>query len=163
NPQDAGADNVYNFTVTATDDGIGTLSDSQDFAITVTDVTEAPVGTSPASGDTVAMSVAEHTTELESVGHTVPGVGQDMTYSLSGGVACLLTSHSKTAVLISSTTPFRSNPQDAGADNVYNFTVTATDDGIGTLSDSQDFAITVTDVPEGGGGSGQASGITFVV
>ncbi len=46
NPADAGANNIYDVTVQVSD---GSLTDTQDIAVTVTAVNEAPGNTAPAS------------------------------------------------------------------------------------------------------------------
>jgi VCBS repeat-containing protein len=56
-PTDVGANNVYDVTVKASD---GTLFDTQDIAITVTNANEAPAITSNGGGTTAAVNVAEN-------------------------------------------------------------------------------------------------------
>ena len=65
-----------------------------------------------------------------------------LTYSLSGTDAALFTIDSTTGVVSFITAPDFENPGDAGGDNVYDITVTASD---GTHSTDQTVAITVTD------------------
>ncbi|HZV81029.1 MAG TPA: cadherin domain-containing protein, partial [Geobacteraceae bacterium] len=145
-PADSGADNLYNFTVNATDNGTGNLTDTQAFAVTVTDVNEAPVITAPNSGNAVALSYAENGTgNVTDVDATDPDAGQTVTYSLSGADANLF-SIDTNGVVTWNSSPNYEAPLDAGADNIYNVTVTATDNGTGNLTDTQDFAVTVTDV-----------------
>ena len=80
-PGDADGDNVYDVTVTASD---GELSSSQDVAITVTDVNEAPVVTSAAT-----VSVEENQTATFTAAATDVD-GDTLTYTLTGADACLL-------------------------------------------------------------------------
>ena len=68
-----------------------------------------------------------------------------LTYSLSGTDAALFTIDPATGVVSFITAPDFENPGDAGGDNVYDITVTASD---GTNSTDQTVAITVTDVYE---------------
>ena len=131
-PTDAGADNVYNVTVTASD---GTLTDTQNVAITVENVNEAPVLTAEA-----AVSVSESETAVLTVAATDVD-GDVVTYSLSGTDAALFVVDTAGVVTFVDAADFEA-PGDADGDNVYDITVTATD---GTLTDSQDIAITVTD------------------
>ena len=76
------SDNIYNVTVQVSD---GTATDSQDLAVTVTDVNEAPVITSNDGGDTAAVNVAENTTAVTTVTATDVDAGQTKTFSISGG------------------------------------------------------------------------------
>ncbi|GGX62110.1 hypothetical protein GCM10011309_10060 [Litorimonas cladophorae] len=135
-PADADGDNVYDVTVTATD---GTLSTSQDVAITVADVNEAPVVTSGP-----AFTAAENQTAAFTASATDVD-GDALSYALSGADAALFAIDAATGVVTFIDTPDFEAPADADGDNVYDVTVTATD---GELSSSQDVAITVTDVNE---------------
>jgi Ca2+-binding RTX toxin-like protein len=72
--------------------------------------------------------------------------GRAITYSLSGTDASLFSIHSTTGAVSFKTAPNYESPDDAGADNVYNVTVKASD---GTATSSQSVAVTVTDVSEG--------------
>ena len=64
-----------------------------------------------------------------------------ITYSLGGADASLFTLNTATGALSFTSAPNFEAPQDSGADNVYNVTVTATD--VIGQSDSQDISITV--------------------
>jgi VCBS repeat-containing protein len=138
-PADAGANNQYNFIVTATD--AGGLSDDQAVAITVANVNEAPTVTSGATATVDENQTAAYTTTA-----TDPDAGTVLTYSLSGTDAALFDINSGTGVVTFKTAPNFEAPADAGANNQYNFIVTATD--AGGLSDDQAVAITVADVQE---------------
>ena len=137
-PGDAGADNVYNITVSASD---GSLSTTQAVAITVTNVNEAPVITSAATA-----SVVENTTVAYTPVTSDPDAGTTFTYTLSGADAALFDINSSTGVVTFKAAPNYESAADAGADNVYNINVSASD---GSLSTSQAVAITVTNVNEG--------------
>ncbi len=143
-PTDAGGDNVYNVTVTASD---GTLVDTQAIAVTVTNVNEAdPVITSNGGGNSAAISVAENTKAVTTVVATDADAGTTITYSISGGAdAGKFAINSSTGALTFVNAPDFENPTDAGANNVYDVIVTASD---GTKSDTQTIAVTVTDVFE---------------
>ena len=133
NPGDADGDNVYNIIVTATD-GINEIT--QDVAITVTDVNDnTPSFTSPDSA-----SVAEDQT-LAYTAVATDGDGDDLTYSLSGTDAALFTIDPTTGAVSFIEAPDFENPGDIGGDNVYDITVTASDDDSST---NHDVAITVT-------------------
>ncbi len=86
---DNGTDNVYNFTVVASD---GFVSTDQAVAITVTDVNEAPVA--PANFSESAAENVDTTTVLATVVGTDPDTGggndatsdfENLTYSITGG------------------------------------------------------------------------------
>ena len=132
-PDDAGGNNVYNITVTASD---GDKSTNHAVAITVTNVNEdAPIFTSDAS-----VSVAENRT----VAYTAVATdadGDSLRYSLSGTDEALFTINETTGAVSFITPPDFENPDDAGRNNVYDITVTASD---GDNSTNHDVTITVT-------------------
>ena len=137
NPGDAGGNNVYNITVTASD---GDNSTNHDVAITVTNVNDnAPVFTSPATA-----SVAENQRSAYRAVAT-DADGDALTYSLSGTDAALFTIDPATGVVSFRTPPDFEAPGDNGGNNVYGITVTASD---GANSTDQTIAITVTDVDD---------------
>ena len=133
NPDDAGGDNVYDITVTASDDDNST---DHDVAITVTNENDnTPSFTSPDSAN-----VAENET-LAYTAAATDADGDDLSYSLSGADAALFTIDSNTGAVSFITPPDFENAGDAGGDNVYNITVTASDD---TNQTPHDVTITVT-------------------
>ncbi|HYD96861.1 MAG TPA: cadherin domain-containing protein, partial [Noviherbaspirillum sp.] len=119
-PADAGANNVYNVTVRVSD---GTLSTTQAVAVTVTNVNDAaPTITSPA-----AFSIQENTTAVGTITAT-DADSPTITYSLvAGGDAALFSIDAGTGALRFVAAPNFEAPADAGADNVYNLTVQASD------------------------------------
>ena len=135
---DVGADNVYNFTVQASD---GTLNTTQAVTVTVTNVNEAaPAITSPAT-----FTVAENDTAVGTVVAT-DADSPSVTYSLvDGGDSEQFSIDPATGVLSFMAAPDFEAPADVGADNVYNVTVQASD---GTLNTTQAVAVTVTNVNE---------------
>ena len=135
-PADAGGDNVYDFTVTASD---GTNSTDRSVAVTVTDGNEnAPVFTSSTTA-----SVAENGTAAYTA--TATDIDLDpITYSIAGGSdAALFTINASTGAVTFVTAPDHEAPTDAGGDNVYDIIVRASD---GTNNTDQAVAITVTDL-----------------
>ncbi len=141
NPQDAGANNVYDVQVTVTDSGPGPLTDVQDLQVTVTAANEVPTITSSATP-----SVAENQTAVIDVQSTdaEDSEGAGLTYSITGGAdAALFSIVPATGVLSFNSAPDFENPQDAGADNVYDVQVTVTDSS--SLTDVQNLQVTVTD------------------
>src|SRR6185436_11580374 len=111
-------------------DGSGSTTD-QAIAVTVTAVNDnAPVFTSSAS-----FSVAENTTVVTTVTATDADMpAQTVTFSLSGGADAAKFSLTSGGALTFNTTPNYEAPTDAGANNVYNVTVRASD-GSGSTTD----------------------------
>ncbi len=146
-PTDAGANNVYDVIVRASD---GTHFDTQAIAVTVTNVNENPTITSNGGGDTAAVSVPENQMAVTDVNATDPDAGTTLTYSISGGPdAARFTIVPTTGVLTFVTAPDFEAPTDVGGNNVYDVTVQASDGQGG--SDAQAIAVTVTNVVEGSG------------
>ena len=140
-PTDADGNNVYDVIVQASD---GSLIDTQAIAVTVTNVNEAPVITSNGGGATAAVSVAENTTAVTTVTATDPDAGAIVTFSIAGGAdAAKFSIDPTTGVLSFVTAPDFEVPTDAGANNVYDVIVQASD---GSLIDTQAIAVTVTNV-----------------
>jgi Ca2+-binding RTX toxin-like protein len=97
-----------------------------------------PVFTSPAT-----YTVPENSTAVGTVTAT-DADSPTLTYSLvAGGDAARFAINATTGLLSFITAPDFEAPADAGADNVYNFTLRASD---GTLSTLQAIGVTVTDV-----------------
>ena len=157
NKQDAGNDNVYNVTVTVTDNGIhGAREPSSHFrsvskslAVTVTDVNEAPTLTSAPGAPTfdengtgvVATYVA---TDPDATTGT-------MSWDLQGNDAGdfnITSTVNGTAELTFKSPPDYERPDDTGTNNVYDVTVRVRDNGSPRLEDTQAVAITVNDLNE---------------
>ena len=128
--------NVYDITVTASD---GTNETEHNVAITVTNENDNdPIFTSGA-----AVSVAENQS-ADSVLYTAQATDEDgdtLTYSLSGTDAARFTIDPATGAVRFIASPDFENPDDAGGNNVYDITVTASD---GTNETEHNVAITVT-------------------
>jgi VCBS repeat-containing protein len=144
-PGDADGDNVYDIVVTLSD---GQLSDSRAVAVTVTDVYEniAPAITSAATADfaEAGSGVAYAATATDTGDAAGPGA-VPLAWTLSGTDAALFDIDAATGEVTFRTTPDYEAPADAGADNVYDIVVTASD---GVLESSLAVAITVTDVDQ---------------
>lgn len=139
-PADAGANNVYDITVTASD-GTNTTA-AKAVAITVTNVNEMPTITSAATA-----SFAENGTgTVYTATATDQDTGTTLTYALGGTDAARFNINGATGAVTFAASPNFEIPNDAGANNVYNITVTASD-GTNTTA-AQAVAITVTDVNE---------------
>ena len=141
-PDDVGANRVYDVVVRVTDQG--GLFDDQALAVTVTNVNEAPVITSNGGGAAASINVAEGTTAVTTVTATDPDAGAVLAYSVIGTDAARFTINATTGVLSFVAAPDFEAPVDNGINNVYNITVRAFD---GSILDTQDLTITVTNVP----------------
>ena len=140
-PLDAGANNVYDIIVTA-NDGNGSTT-TQNIAVAVTPVGDfAPVITSPA-----AFTVTENNATVGTVVATDADLpANTLTYSISGGAdANLFAINPTTGALTFVAAPNFESPLDAGANNVYNLTVTVSD-GTGSTA-NQNVTVTVTNIP----------------
>ena len=137
-PTDAGGNNVYDVTVSASD---GTLITSKAVAVTVTNVNEAPTITSAATA-----SFAENGAGTVYTAAAIdPDAGTTLTYSISGTDAALFNINAATGAVTFKSSPNYEAPGDAGGNNVYDIIIGASD---GALTDSQAVAITVTNVNE---------------
>ncbi len=118
-------------------DGHGGL-DTANLVITVTGANDAPVFTSPST-----FSLAENLTAIGSVSATDVDTGSSVTYSISGGADAALFAINASSGALSFLSPKDfDHPTDAGANNVYDVQVMASD-GIGG-SANQSIQVTVT-------------------
>ncbi|MCC6707431.1 MAG: cadherin repeat domain-containing protein, partial [Gammaproteobacteria bacterium] len=138
-PTDAGANNIYDVQVTASD---GARTTNQSIAVTVTGVNDnAPVITSAATTNFAENGIGT-VIDVNATDADVPA--DTLTFSISGGVdAALFAIDGATGVLTFVTPPNFEAPTDSGANNVYNVQVTASD---GVNNVNQAIAITVTDI-----------------
>ena len=141
-PGDANGDNIYDLEVVASDGGIET---AQTVTVTVEEVPTSGSG-SPTITSAATSTVSENQTSAYETLATDPQ-GDTLTYSISGTDAALFQVNSATGEVSFRNVPDFETPGDAGGDNVYNFTVTASD---GVNSDSQAVAVTVTDSNDSG-------------
>src|SRR5690606_17182978 len=128
----------FNVTVTETDDGEGTLADSQNITVNINNVIE---NTAPTLGADATVNVDENTTAVGNFAAS-DAEGDALTYTLSGTDAALFNIDAAGNLSFIAAPDFESN---AGP---FSVTVTATDDGEGTLADSQNLSINVSDVNE---------------
>ncbi|MFZ2651434.1 MAG: DUF4347 domain-containing protein, partial [Burkholderiaceae bacterium] len=106
----------------------------------------APAITSDGAAASASVNVAENSTTVTTVTATDADLpAQTLSYSISGTDSARFTIDSSTGVLRFATAPNFEAPTDSGGDNVYDVTVHVSD---GTLSDSQDIAVTVTNFNE---------------
>jgi VCBS repeat-containing protein/parallel beta-helix repeat protein len=135
-PTDADHNNSYIVTVRAS---LGSLFDEQTITVTITDVNDnAPVITSSNTA-----SIAENTTTVMTLTATdVDTVGGPTTFTIVGGAdASKFTIVGNQLKFVSA--PDFDNPSDAGANNVYDLQIQASD---GTNVSIQTIAVTVTNV-----------------
>ena len=141
-PHDVGANNVYDLIVSASD-GIAPAT-TKAITVTVTNVSDVTELLNSAPSITSAnYTVAENSTTAGTVTATDAN-GNVITYGISGGVdAARFTIDRLTGVLSFVTPPDYEAPVDSGANNVYNITVSATDNMATT---TKAITITVTNV-----------------
>ena len=161
-PTDAGMDNVYNLTVKVTDNGSPAMSDTHDYAVTVTNVNEAPVITSTGSAHT-APAVNENTpaaTIIATYTATDVDANSTLAWSLEGEDANDFTI-TKNIMTGNGELKFKASPnfempadEDADdtdgemPDNVYDVTVKVVDDHTPQGSATLDVSVTVNDLNE---------------
>ncbi len=148
-PTDTGADNVYEVTITATDNGTPVLTATQALTITVTDMNDnVPVF---AEGTVATVSYAENdTTAVTTVIATDADAGQTVTFSLSGGSDESKFSITSAGVLTFNMAPDYEMPTDMGTNNEYEVTITATDGETPPMTAMQTLTITVTNEEDEG-------------
>ena len=107
----------------------------------------APVFTNGATA-TVAYYVGNTTTTVTTVVATDADAGQAVTFTLTGGADEGLFTLTPAGELTFNTAPDYEVPTDTGTDNVYEVTITATDNGTPEMTATQALTITVTDEDE---------------
>ncbi len=132
----AGESLVQTYLVTL-DDGKGGVV-VETVTITIVGENDRPVVTSGS-----AVSIAEGATATVYTATASDADGDALTYSLAGTDAALFDINASNGAVTFKTTPDYENPQDAGANNVYDITVRASD---GALTNNRNVAITVTNV-----------------
>ena len=139
-PGDVGANNTIEFSVKVSD---GSLSSTQDFSFTITNVNEAPVLSA------ATFSIAEQSTAVGTISASDPDGSTSLTYSLASGSDAiddgLLSINSSTGVVSFLVAPNYESPGDQGLNNVYNFTVNVSD---GSIVTSKAYSVSVGNVNE---------------
>ena len=139
-PSDIGLNNTIEFSVKVSD---GSLSATQSYSLSITNVNEAPIISS------ASFSIAEQSTAVGSISASDPDASTTLTFSLASGSAAVddakFSINSTTGAVSFLATPNFESPTDNGLDNVYNFTVNVSD---GSLTSSQAVAISVGNVNE---------------
>jgi hypothetical protein len=136
-PSDAGADNVYNLSVTVSDGAL--TSSDQAVAITVTNVNEVPSITS----DDSATFVENATGTVYMATGIDPDASTTLAFTLGGTDAALFAIDANSGVITFAASPNFEAPADSDADNVYDLTVTASDSAL--TSTAHAVAVTVAD------------------
>ena len=143
-PADSGKDNVYNFSVRASD---GSLYGYLPVTVTVTDVNEPPVITTVSSSATVLRQDENRTSRLYTYRATDPE-RRTITWSVGGVDRNFFTIDEQGQFSFSETSPPNfEQPGDSGGDNVYDVTIEVRDDISNTAS--LPVTVTVRDVNEG--------------
>ena len=129
----------YTLTVTVTDNGAGTLSDTATITINVTDVNEAP--TYNDASRSIDENVAAGTNVGAAVTGTDPDAGQVLSYSIvSGNTGGAFAINSATGqITTAAAINFEATPS-------YSLVVRATDNGTPVLSDDATVSITVNNL-----------------
>ena len=138
NPADSTKDNVYHIEVSADDQAGGVVK--QSLVITVTDVNDPPIITSPDH-----VNVAENTQTVVKVTSNDQDANDTASYHISGGVdKALFSIDSQTGELSFINAPNYENPLDNDANNIYEVELKVADSH--GLSSVQTLKITVTNV-----------------
>ena len=111
-------------------------------------ISEANQNTAPDFTGIIDYAVDENTLDIATFQAT-DAEGDNITYSISGDDASLLSIGGSSGILAFQSSPDFESPQDADQDNIYSVTVSASD---GQLTSSLGIIITVNDVVEGLGG-----------
>lgn len=131
-------------------------TDNAGVSLTVTSA--GSVNTAPTITTTSALSVNENRTAVTTIAASDPD-GDALTYAISGGAdAARFRIDAKTGALSFVTAPNHEAPADAGANNVYNVSVSAAD-GVNAAV-AKALSITVKDVAESDGGTSSFFGST---
>ncbi|MBN1185801.1 MAG: VWA domain-containing protein, partial [Bacteroidales bacterium] len=139
-PADANADNVYEISVTATDED-GNY-DSEDWTVTVNNVSEPATFTINAIADVSLAENLPYTSVTPAITGTPNG---SITYSKEGADEADFTINPTTGVIQMVARDYEA-PVDANTDNVYEVTLRVTDDDGNT--DTEGWTVTITDVSE---------------
>ncbi len=120
--------------------------------ISINKANDAPIISSNGGGTTASININENTTAVTTVIASDVDSADTITYSISGGAdSGKFTINSTSGALAFSSAPDFENPTDTGdtsENNTYVVEVSATDNGTGTLSDTQTITVTVQDVDD---------------
>ena len=145
NPGDADGNNTFEITIVAADGDDPNLTTSDDIIVTLVGVNEAPE-LAEIDDD---LSVDENQTTVITATAVDPDAdASNPIFSLEGPDADLFQIDPDTGEIEFVVAPSFENPEDEDGDNIFNFTVIATDGDDDTLIDTQDVAFAVQDIPE---------------
>ena len=142
-PQDNGANNTYEVTITATDTAGNATN--QSLTVTITNVNEAPNISTAASDATHAISQAENISSITTYTGSDVDAATTLTWSISGTDASFFAIDSSSGVLTFISAPDFESAQDNGANNTYVVTITLSD---GSLTDTQTLTVSITNANE---------------
>ena len=132
---DNNRDGIYDIEVSVSD---GTNTISRSLSITISDVNEAPIITSPSSA-----VIAEPQQNIISLMADDPDMGDVVSFTITGGVDSeQFVINTPGSQLAFTATPDFLNPADENGDNIYSVIVTASD---GNLSNQQSITVIVTE------------------
>ena len=147
-PADADTMNDYDVTVKVRDNHTGQLSDTLTVSVTVDDVNEAPVITSPPA----TRSIPENSTAVATFSATDVDASGTLTWSVeSADDGGKFTIDPSSGVLTFTNAPDFETPTDTGdtaMNNTYVLTVKVEDDGSPAMSDTHTVTVTVTNINE---------------
>jgi len=140
----AGQSLTITYTVQVSDGN--SASGTQDVTFTITGTNDVPVITSNGGGASASISLTENSSAVTTVTATDLDAGASITYSIVGGAdAAKFAINASTGALTFVTAPDFEAPTDAGANNIYDVIVRASD---GIASDDQAIAVTVTNLSD---------------
>lgn len=142
-PADNGNDNTYVVTITATDGASNATT--QTLTVTITNINEAPTISIAASANTHAITQAENISSVVTYAATDVDAGASLSFSISGTDAADFSINSTSGVLTFAVSPDFEAPADGDTNNTYVVVITVSD---GSLSDTQELTVTITNVNE---------------
>ena len=144
-PQDADGDNLYQLSITATDQT--SLTDQLDLSVSVTNVNDI----APEFSSVASVSVVENSSGVIHRAQATDAEGDDLAYYISGVDASHFSLNSSSGELAFLSSLDYESPQDQDRDNIYQFDISASDSAHSTaqafsveLSDSNDESPQVT-------------------
>ncbi|MGY8752077.1 MAG: cadherin repeat domain-containing protein, partial [Fidelibacterota bacterium] len=142
NATDVGTNNIYDYTINATDEA-GKVA-TKDISVEVEDANEVANFTIDNSLGNSSVGENSHYTSSTPLTTGDTPIG-NLTYSLSGADATKFVTNSSTGVVTMTAKDYE-NATDVGTNNIYNYTINATDED-GNIA-SKDISIEVGDVSE---------------
>ena len=135
-PQDLNGDNVYQLSITATDQT--NLADQLDLSVSVTNANDI----APEFSSVASVSVVENTSGVIHSAQATDAEGDNLAYYLAGADASHFSLNSSSGELAFLSAPDYESPQDQDRDNIYQFDLIASDS---VHSTAQAFSIKLSD------------------